>query len=147
MSASREQRERAERKARDRAAWRERRRHLAWFAAPRCSTCAYRLGTAASGDDDDAGLTRLRRALLDAAEPFFCHEGPDGRELPNDVPDGKRRLCIGHMDAMEARQRSGYYAEHPPGAPEVVDELSAAHAERERMYREHALALAHGDQE
>lgn len=139
MSASREQRARVERKARDRAAWRARRRHLAWASGERCLTCAYRPGTVASRDDDDPGLTRLRRALLDAAQPFFCHEGPGGRDL---APDGERRLCIGHMDALSARHRAGHYAAHPPDAPEVVAELRAAYVERERVYREHMSALA-----
>jgi hypothetical protein len=134
MTRSREQRERAERKARDRAAWRARRRDLAWASGDRCATCAYRSGTVASGDTDDPGLVRLRRALLDAAQPFFCHEGPGGRELGPEVPDAKRRLCIGHADALTARHRAGYYDEHPPDAPEVLAELRAAHDERDRIY-------------
>jgi hypothetical protein len=142
MTRSRERRERAERKARERAEWRARQRHLAWASGERCSTCAYRRGTVASGDADDPGLTRLRRALLDAAQPFFCHEGPDGRELAPEVPDAERRLCIGHADALTARHHSGYYREHPPDAPQVLAELRAAHDERERIYREHMLAIA-----
>jgi hypothetical protein len=148
MTASREQRERAARKARDRAAWRARRRQLAWASAERCSTCAYRPGTEASGNDADPGLTRVRLALLDAAQPFYCHEGPGGRELAPEVPDAERRLCIGHADALTARHRSGYYREHPPDAPEVIAELRAAHDDRERIYRERLLALAaDGDDE
>jgi hypothetical protein len=142
MTRSREQRERAERKARDRAAWRARRRRLAWAGGERCATCAYRLGTLASGNDEDPGLTRVRLALLDAAEPFYCHEGPGGRELSADVPDAERRLCIGHADALTARYRAGYYDKHSPDAPEVVEALRAALAERERIYRERMLALA-----
>lgn len=141
MSRSRESRERAERKGRAKAAWRGRKLHLKWASGERCSTCAYRAGTVASGDDDDPGLTRLRRALLDAAHPFFCHEGPDGRELAPEVPDSQRRLCIGHANALTARHRAGYYEAHPPDAPEVIAELRAAHEERNRIFVEHLLGL------
>lgn len=100
---------------------------LRWVAASeRCSTCAYRQGTEASGDVEDRGLTRLRRALLDAAQPFYCHEdGP--------IP-GKKRLCIGHMNAMSTRYRAGYYEQSPPSAPEVLAELAEAHRVREQLY-------------
>lgn len=141
MSRSRESRALAARKERAKRRYRDAKRHLAWASGERCSTCAYRAGTPASGDDDDHGLTRLRRALLDAAQPFFCHEGIDGRELDPDLPDSQRRLCIGHTDAMSARFRAGYYAAHPPDAPEILAELHAAHADRERMYREHLLSV------
>jgi len=142
MTRSRESRELAARKAARKARYREGKRFLAWAGGERCSTCAYRAGTPAAGDAEDQGLTRLRRALLDAAEPFFCHEGPGGRELANDVPDARRRLCIGHMDAMSARHLAGYYAAHPPDAPAVVAELRAAFAARERIYRERLVELA-----
>jgi hypothetical protein len=147
MSRSRESVELAKRKAAAKQRYRAERRHLAWAGSGRCSTCAYRAGTVAAGDGEDRGLVRLRRALLDAAAPFYCHHGPDGRELEPDVPDSRRRLCVGHMDAMSARFRAGYYAEHPPDAPEVLDELRAAHAERERLYREGLLAIANGNED
>lgn len=105
-----------------------RKAYLRWAASGRCSTCAYRQGTEASGDEVDRGLRRFRRALLDAAEPFYCHEdGP--------IP-GQKRLCIGHMDAMCARSCAGYYKAHPPDAPEVVAELREANRIREQLYAE-----------
>lgn len=138
MSRSKASREQAERKARSKARHRAERRHLAWAGSgERCSTCAYRAGTPASGDDEDAGLTRVRLALLDACEPFYCHE-------PGPV-QGRRRLCIGHMSAIERRAASGHYDEHPPHAPEVLAELAAAVAERDRIYHERLVALTHGD--
>lgn len=114
-------------RARRRADRQVRRAHLRWAGnGERCSTCAYRQGTEASGDNVDRGLTRFRRALLDAAQPFMCHEvGPIA---------GRQRLCIGHMDAMTARFRAGYYEQHPPDAPEVAEELREAHAIRELFY-------------
>lgn len=116
---------------RERLERKRRRAFLRWVAAgERCSTCAYRQGTEASGDEVDRGLTRLRRALLDAAQPFYCHEdGP--------IP-GKKRLCIGHMDAMAARGRAGYYRAHPPDAPAVVAELAEAYRLREELYKAEA---------
>lgn len=106
---------------------RQRRRlYLRWASGDRCATCAYRQGTEASGDEVDRGLTRVRRALLDAAEPFYCHEdGP--------IP-GKRRLCIGHMNAMAARTSAGYYDQHPPDATEVVEELREASRVRDDLF-------------
>jgi len=102
--------------------------YLRWAAGERCATCAYRQGTEASGDEVDRGLTRFRRALLNAAEPFMCHEdGP--------IP-GKKRLCIGHMNAMCARDRAGYYRAHPPDAPSVVAELREANRLRELTFAE-----------
>jgi hypothetical protein len=102
--------------------------YLRWAAGDRCATCAYRQGTAASGDAVEPGLSRFRRALLDAAQPFMCHEdGP--------IP-GKKRLCIGHMNAMCARDRAGYYRAHPPDAPSVVAELREAYRLRESMFAE-----------
>lgn len=106
---------------------RQRRRlYLRWASGDRCATCAYRQGTEASGDEVDRGLTRVRRALLDAAQPFYCHEdGP--------IP-GKRRLCIGHMNALSARTAAGYYDQHPPGAPEVIEELREASRVRDELF-------------
>ncbi len=125
MSKNRAIRDRAERRSAARA---RRRRHLAWAGSgERCATCAYRPGTEASGDAVDQGLTRLRLALLDAAMPFFCHE---------EGPTPERRLCVGHMDALSKRTVTGYYEEHPPSAPEVIGEVEAAHAERERLFAE-----------
>lgn len=100
---------------------------LRWVGAgERCGTCAYRAGTEAAGDEVDQGLTRLRRALLDAAQPFYCHQdGPI---------KGKRRLCIGHMNAMSSRHHAGYYEQHPPNAPEVIEELREANRVREQLY-------------
>lgn len=112
--------------ARERVKRKRRTAYLRWAGGDRCSTCAYRQGTEASGDEVDQGLTRMRRALLDACEPFYCHdEGP--------IP-GKRRLCIGHMNAIEARGRAGYYDAHPPDAPEVLAELAEANRVREELY-------------
>lgn len=134
-SASRERRKataRAHRERRGRSA--RERRFLAWASGPRCSTCAYRAGTEASGDAVDVGLTRLRIALLDACEPFYCHdEPPPGVRDPDRAVT--RRLCIGHMDAIEARTRSGHYDRHPPDAPEVVAELVAANEAREHAFK------------
>ena len=91
-------------------------------------TCAYRLGTEASGDAVDRGLTRFRRALLDAAQPFYCHEdGPIA---------GKRRLCAGHMNAITGRFHAGYYEQHPPSSPAVVEELREANRIREQLFAE-----------
>jgi hypothetical protein len=117
VAAARERRERQRRKL-----------YLRWASGERCATCAYRQGTEASGDDVDRGLTRFRRALLDAAQPFMCHE-------PGPMP-GRQRLCIGHMDAMGTRTRAGYYDQHPPDAPEVVAELREASRIREQLYAE-----------
>jgi hypothetical protein len=113
---------------------RRRKEHLRWAGSgERCSTCAYRQGTEASGDDVDRGLKRFRLALLDAAQPFYCHEaGP--------IP-GKKRLCIGHMDAMSARGRAGFYKANPPDAPEVLEELREASRIRERLFAEDTIAL------
>ncbi len=104
--------------------------HMKW-AGKRCSTCAYRAGTVASGDSDDLGLTRVRRALLDTAEAFYCHEtGPI---------KGRTKLCVGHVDAMTKRTLSGYYDRHPPDSPELRTELVAAIGTREKAFKE-ALA-------
>lgn len=111
-----------------------RRAHLKWASGDRCSTCAYRPGTVASTDADDVGLTRLRRALLDAAEPFYCHEeGP----MP-----GRRKLCNGHMEALTARHRNGHYERHDPSAPHVLNELRTAYEWREAAFK----AATQGDQ-
>lgn len=115
----------------DAFARRERQRrkaHARWACGERCSTCAYRAGTEASGDEVDRGLTRVRRALLDAAQPFYCHEQGPIRE--------KKRLCIGHMDAMLARGRAGYYDKHPPTAPEVMTELREAIRVRDAAFEQ-----------
>lgn len=113
--------------ARERLQRRRMRAFLRWVAASeRCSTCAYRQGTEASGDVADRGLTRVRLALLDAAQPFYCHEdGP--------IP-GKKRLCIGHMSAMTTRYRAGYYEKNPPSSPEVLAELAEATRVRDELY-------------
>ena len=123
----------AARAARERLDRKRKRAFLRWVGnGERCSTCAYRAGTEASGDEVDRGLVRLRRALLDAAQAFYCHdEGP--------IP-GKKRLCIGHMDAISARFRAGYYTQHPPDAPEVLEELREAYRIREEHYNEWQLA-------
>lgn len=111
---------------RERLERQRRRLYLRWASGDRCATCAYRQGTEASGDEVDRGLTRVRRALLAAAQPFYCHEdGP--------IP-GKRRLCIGHMDAMSARTRAGHYEQHPPDAPEVLEELREASRLRDELF-------------
>lgn len=47
---------------------------------------------------------------------------------------------------MSARQRAGYYAAHPPDAPEVIAELREAHAARDGIYVERLIALANGDE-
>jgi hypothetical protein len=114
--------------ARARRERKSRKLYLRWASGDRCATCAYRQGTEASGDEVDRGLTRFRRALLDAAEPFMCHE-------PGPIP-GKQRLCIGHMNAMGARTVAGYYNAHPPDAPEVIAELREANRIREQLYAE-----------
>lgn len=133
MAKSRASLEHSAKRSRQKRAWRARQRHLAWAGCGhRCATCAYRAGTVASTDDDDVGLTRLRRALLDAAQPFFCHE-------PGPTKD--KRLCVGHMDAMSKRHLAGYYDAHPPDAPEVLAEFDAAYHERERLF-EAAMAKA-----
>jgi hypothetical protein len=105
------------------------RAYLRWCSSgERCSACAYRPGTEASGDEVDVGLTRLRRALLDAAQPFYCHEpGPVAAMA-------RKRLCVGHMNAMTSRHLSGYYAAHPPDAPEVLAELGEAWRVRQALY-------------
>jgi len=146
MSRSRASREQHAGKAAAKKAQRAAKRRREWCSAERCATCAYRPGTLASGDVEDRGLVRVRLALLDAAKPFYCHHGPDGRELDNDVPDAERRLCVGHMDAMAARHRAGYYDAHPPDAPEVVAELREAMAARDSVYIERLIALANGDE-
>lgn len=111
--------------------------YLRWAGGDRCSTCAYRQGTEAAGDEVDQGLTRVRRALLDAAQPFYCHEeGP--------IP-GKKRLCIGHMNAMCARGRAGYYKAHPPDAPEVIAELREAARVRDELYNDWKLTQHEAD--
>lgn len=107
--------------------------HMQW-AGQRCSTCAYRAGTVASTDVDDVGLTRFRLALLDAAEPFYCHEpGPLA---------GRKKLCVGHMDAMSKRTLAGYYDRNPPDSPKVLAELREASDEREEAFRMHCLTVA-----
>lgn len=118
--------------ARERLDRKRKRAFLRWVGnGERCSTCAYRAGTEASGDEVDRGLVRLRRALLDAAQPFYCHdEGPIA---------GKKRLCIGHMDAISSRHRAGYYTQHPPDAPAVLEELREAHRIREELYNQWQL--------
>lgn len=124
---------------RERLERKRRRAFLRWVAAgERCSTCAYRAGTEAAGDEVDQGLTRLRRALLDAAQPFYCHEdGPI---------KGKKRLCIGHISAMTTRHRAGYYEQHPPSAPEVLAELGEAYRVREELYNAWKLKQPAGEE-
>lgn len=107
-----------------------------WACGERCSTCAYRPGTEASGDEVDRGLTRVRLALLDAAQPFYCHE-------PGPIA-GKRRLCIGHMDAMSKRHSAGYYDRNPPDAPAVIEELREATRIRDEHYNAWELKQLEG---
>lgn len=121
--------QRASWKRQERADWKKRKAILKWSSDDRCATCAYRPGTEASGDEVDPGLTRVRRALLNAAQPFYCHD-----TCP--IPGGPRRLCIGHMDAMSRRTLAGYYDQHPAGADDVQAELRAALDERERLFQE-----------
>lgn len=84
--------------------------HLARWSEM-CATCAYRPGTPASRDEGDSGLREMRLKLLDAEQPFYCHEVVpetwDGyREMDVTNPLHKK-LCIGHMKALDTiwRQR------------------------------------------
>lgn len=73
------------------------------LAGTMCEGCAYRHGTEANQDGaGDVMLSDLRKALLDIAQPFFCHD-------PRYRFEGSRVMCAGHMDAMKARYRNGFY--------------------------------------
>jgi hypothetical protein len=92
-----------------------------------CATCAYRPGTGANCEDGDPGLTAVREALLDARRPLFCHEVTEG--------PSQRLPCVGHELAIEARERQGWYVEHPPDRDGVVAALRVAILRRDYLFR------------
>lgn len=104
-----------------------------------CEGCAYRHGTAANQNGEgDVMLARVRRALLEANQSFFCHDDRYRFE-------GHRVLCFGHMEAMKAFYRSGFYDvsdEERARRTSVAVELCR---ERDRIYQEQLQETAHGD--
>ena len=103
---------------------RARRREL---AGQKCETCAYRPGTDASRNDGDPLLARTRKALLEACQPFFCHDERMRFE-------GHRVMCAGHVDAMNALAAAGFY-----NVDDAERRRRSAHAvalvrERDRIY-------------
>jgi len=89
------------------------------LAGQKCPTCAYRPGTEASRNEGDPLLAQTRKALLEACQPFFCHD-------PRYRFEGSRVMCAGHVDAMNALAATGFYNT----ADEAERRRRAAHAER-----------------
>ena len=119
MTATRKRQiqDKREKKRRYHARRREEVEHLSIWGAM-CASCAYRPGTPASRDEGDPGLREIRLNLLDAEQPFYCHEVVpetwDGyREMDEKNPN-HQKLCIGHMRALDTIWRQRGKLPHKP---------------------------------
>jgi hypothetical protein len=117
--------------------WASRARHRA-LAGQKCPTCAYRAGTPASRDEGDELLAQTRRALLHACQSFFCHD-------PRYRFEGSRVLCAGHVDAMNALDKQGFYNVDDAERQRRHDHAVAMVRERDRRYRAGVCATAIDD--
>lgn len=107
--------------------WASRARYKA-LAGTKCPTCAYRPGTPASRDEGDELLAATRRALLHACDSFFCHD-------PRYRFEGSRVLCAGHIDAMNALDKQGFYDVDDEERERRRAYADAMVKERDRRYR------------
>ena len=110
--------------------WAARARRKA-LAGEKCPTCAYRPGTEASRDEGDPLLAKTRKALLEACQPFYCHD-------PRYRFEGHRVMCAGHVDAMNALDAQGFYT-----VDDATRDRRRAHArdmvrQRDQLYAEMA---------
>lgn len=108
--------------------WASRARHRE-LVGVKCPTCAYRPGTEASRDEGDPLLAKTRKALLEACEPFFCHD-------PRYRFEGSRVMCAGHVDAMNALAGQGFYDVDEAERKARRDRAVAMVKERDRVYFE-----------
>jgi hypothetical protein len=82
----------------------------------RCKGCAFTPGTEAHGWPL---IVLQAQACVEAAQPFLCHEVRAGARKP---------LCVGFVEAMDARHRKGLY-------DDLTDERREALAECIRWAR------------